>query len=187
MLKINTNYILEALMEIGDLSKSKILSIETTGLGPSDSIIAICITDVEGNLEYYSVVNPLKPIPKGAAIAAQITDSDVAEAPHFGDIVEKILQVIGDNQVIAWNLDFTKMIFTNELYRAEIPAERQPQEYVNLMMFYHKFVKNAAGRWPKLDMAAEEMEVSAVHDVPISLAKCQKMAGIIRNLFKGVN
>lgn len=69
--------------------------LETTGLDPkTDTIIEIAMVrfDESGILEEFSsLVNPGMPIPEEVTNITGITHADVANAPFFGDIRDRII------------------------------------------------------------------------------------------------
>jgi DNA polymerase III epsilon subunit family exonuclease len=84
--------------------------LETTGLDPkSDAIIEIAMVrfDENGTIEEFSsLVNPGISISEEVENITGISDADVADAPGFGDIREKVAAFFGSDPVLAHNADF---------------------------------------------------------------------------------
>lgn len=90
--------------------------LETTGLDPkSDAIIEIAMVrfDENGTLEEFSsLVNPGISISEEVENITGISNSDVANAPGFGDIRQKVADFIGNDPVLAHNADFDTAFLT---------------------------------------------------------------------------
>lgn len=71
--------------------------LETTGTDKmNDRIVEIAIVKWNGEIvdQYYSLVNPQRPIPAAASEVHKITDDKVANAPILSEIAESILEFI---------------------------------------------------------------------------------------------
>lgn len=84
-----------------------VLDLETTGTDLyNDKIIEIGIIKVIDNKivdQYEALVNPGCKIPLAATNVNHITDSMVENAPDFSDIVDAVLDFIGNNVVVGFN------------------------------------------------------------------------------------
>lgn len=158
MKTIITEKMLDAILETEDIVKDScvVMDFDTTGYKPSDSIVEIVLMDYDGEMLYHSLVNPLKPIPKQASLINGITDDMVKDAPYFEQIVDDVLKVIGDRTIIFWNADFGRKIFCNELVRAKRSLPPKEGRWFCPMLWYHKYVLNEQGRWPKLLVSLTE-------------------------------
>ncbi|NLM25364.1 MAG: 3'-5' exonuclease [Firmicutes bacterium] len=95
------------------------LDVETTGLSAkSDRIIEIYLLKVfiNGDVqEYYSLVNPKRPIPKRITQITGIDDETVREAPTETEIASKIRSFFDQAVPVGHNLAFD-LRFLNELF-----------------------------------------------------------------------
>lgn len=91
--------------------------LETTGLDPkSDAIIEIAMVrfDENGTVEEFSsLVNPGISISEEIENITGISDADVANAPGFGEIRQKVADFFGSDPVLAHNADFDVAFLTS--------------------------------------------------------------------------
>jgi len=100
---------------------------ETTGLNAfdGDRVIefgAVEITvgpdgDVDDVQHHQFFVNPGIPIPREITRITNITDDDVADAPPFEHVAEKVQKVLGGAVLVAHNLPFDRNFLRTELER----------------------------------------------------------------------
>ncbi len=94
---------------------------ETTGLDPSqgDRIVEIgCIELVnrcETGNSFHAYLNPLMPMPSIAEQIHGLSDAFLADKPLFEDIVEDLLDFIGDSPLVAHNAMFDYGFLNAEL------------------------------------------------------------------------
>lgn len=83
---------------------------ETTGLSPSsDRIIELAAIKFVGGFPveaFHTYVNPQKEIPEEASAINKIRDKDVASAPIISNVIAQFDDFVGDNILVAHNLDF---------------------------------------------------------------------------------
>ena len=86
------------------------LDLETTGLDPSrDVIIEVGAVKFDSHRkldEFCSFVNPGRPIPLKITQLTGISNSDVATAPPFSALRERLLRFVGDAIVVGHNIGF---------------------------------------------------------------------------------
>jgi len=86
------------------------LDLETTGLDPSrDVIIEVGAVKFDGHRELAqlgSLVNPGRHIPLKITQLTGISDSDVATAPPFSALRERLLRFVGDAIIVGHNVGF---------------------------------------------------------------------------------
>jgi len=96
-----------------------IVDIETTGGNAGNSRItevAIIIHDGTQILDRYeTLVNPQKDIPFSIFSLTGITNEMVADAPIFGDIAEKIAELLTDRVFVAHNVNFDYSFIRHQL------------------------------------------------------------------------
>jgi DNA polymerase-3 subunit epsilon len=87
-----------------------IVDIETTGGSPSrDKITEIAIVVFDGDKiieQYESLVNPEQPIPPRIVRLNGLADADVATAPVFADIIDKVESLTEGHIFVAQNVNF---------------------------------------------------------------------------------
>lgn len=98
---------------------------ETTGLNVFDGDKVIEFGAVElhvgadGGVEdvthHQFFINPGIPIPRAASKVSGITDDDVADAPSFDQVAERVRKVLSDAVLIAHNLSFDRNFLRVEL------------------------------------------------------------------------
>ncbi|MFC7344512.1 exonuclease domain-containing protein [Saccharopolyspora griseoalba] len=96
------------------------LDTETTGLlgGPEPSYaVEIAVVDVSGAPLLDTLLNPRRSIPQEAIAKHQITDSMVADAPTFSEVLPELTRVLEGRRVIIYNSEFDRGILTTELER----------------------------------------------------------------------
>ena len=96
----------KALLELSPI----ILDTETTGLDKTDQVIEIACVDIEGALLFHSFVKPTVSIQEGARAVHGITDETLDDAPSIGDIMDELLQAVGDRLVLSYNWEFDRRL-----------------------------------------------------------------------------
>ena len=100
-----------------------VFDIESTGIVPQrDRIVEIAVLKVQPDGSQRSTVrrlNPGIPIPAGATAIHGISDADVADAPSFADIAEKLFNYLSDCDLAGYNISgFDVPILEAEFKRA---------------------------------------------------------------------
>jgi DNA polymerase-3 subunit epsilon len=88
-----------------------VLDTETTGLEPAlgDRVIEIAILRLENTQqvgELNQLVNPGRPIHPAASRVNGLYDSDVADAPSFVDLADRIAELLDGALIVAHNAEF---------------------------------------------------------------------------------
>ncbi len=100
--------------------------LETTGLDfRNDRVIEIgALRFINGKPEemYSTFVNPGKPVPSIITELTGISDKEVASAPAFSEVAEKLMQFIGDLPLCGHQIEFDATFLNEELKRASHPA-----------------------------------------------------------------
>ncbi|MFQ5594079.1 MAG: exonuclease domain-containing protein [Anaerolineae bacterium] len=96
------------------------LDVETTGLKPARGhrVCEIAVVRTVGRLEtrrFSSLVNPGRPIGAGARAVNGISDSMVADAPHFNTLLDDVLPLLNDAVIVAHNVPFDMGFLNHEL------------------------------------------------------------------------
>ena len=97
--------------------------IESTGVVPQrDRIVEIAVVKLYPDGRQQTTVrrlNPGIPIPAGATAIHGISDADVADAPSFADIAEKLFNYLSDCDLAGYNISgFDVPILEAEFKRA---------------------------------------------------------------------
>lgn len=96
------------------MAREIVLDTETTGFDPKtgDRLIEVGCIEIEDLLPtgrtFHRFVNPERSIPPGAIAVHGITDDKVKDAPKFAEIVQDLMDFIGDAPVIAHNAQFDR-------------------------------------------------------------------------------
>ena len=110
-----------------------IFDTETTGLNPAggDRMVEIgCIELVnrcETGRTFHAYFNPERPMPSEAEAVHGLTDIFLSDKPRFSDIVDELLEFIGDSPLVAHNAEFDMRFLNAELAllkRATIALDR---------------------------------------------------------------
>lgn len=105
-----------------------VFDLETTGLKSNqDEIIEIGAIKVkEGEIidEYSTFVNPGREIPPGITKITGITDEMVAEAPKIEDVIDDLIEFIGDSVLVAHNAGFDYSFLRAALQKTGKKEER---------------------------------------------------------------
>jgi DNA polymerase-3 subunit epsilon len=99
-----------------------VVDVETSGSKPLfHQIIEIGIVKLQhGEVtdQFHSFLNPGHPIPPDITMITGITDQDVADAPTFDQIAEKILPILNSGVFVAHNVQFDYGFVQKSLYVA---------------------------------------------------------------------
>ena len=87
------------------------LDVETTGLSPwfGDRICEIAVLRCDGEkiIETFdTLLNPGRPISPGAARVNGLKDTDLIDAPQFGDIAEQVMLLVRNAVIVCHNVPF---------------------------------------------------------------------------------
>ncbi|MBN1758842.1 MAG: 3'-5' exonuclease, partial [Chitinispirillaceae bacterium] len=107
------------------------IDVETTGLNfKTDRIIeigAVKFRQGKPAEDFSTFINPGIPIPPTITDLTGITDTDIADAPGFPDIEEKLLEFIGANPLCGHQIEFDSSFLREEYKRLGKPAPGNPQ------------------------------------------------------------
>ncbi|HEY7809794.1 MAG TPA: DNA polymerase III subunit epsilon [Allosphingosinicella sp.] len=94
---------------------------ETTGLSPltGDRMVEIgCVellNKVETGRTFHAYFNPQRAMPSGAEAVHGLSDVFLSDKPLFGDVVEDLLEFLGDCPLVAHNASFDFGFLNHEL------------------------------------------------------------------------
>lgn len=179
----------QALRWAQDLMKRDfyVLDTETTGLGKRDEIVQIAIVDQNGETALNELIKPTIPIPSGASRIHGIYDRKVEYAVSFGDIYDRLSEIMTDQVVIAYNMDFDWRMMQQSGAKYDGLKDIQMDKKSGCVMKQYARYKGTAGRrrgykWHRLGNAIvqEGLEVVNAHDALgdalMTLALIRKMA-----------
>lgn len=115
------------------MAREIVLDTETTGFDPrtGDRMVEIGCIEIDDLLPtgrtFHRLIHPDRPIPAEVVRVHGIDDAKVASSPRFHELVEEMLDFIGDAPVIAHNAAFDRLFVNWELVncgRAAIPEAR---------------------------------------------------------------
>ena len=81
------------------------LDTETTGLGGDAEIVEIAVVDHRGKPLVDTLIRPRGPIPPDATAVHGISDTDVAGAPAFTEVLPHLLDVLSNKHVAIYNAE----------------------------------------------------------------------------------
>ncbi|MDR7303862.1 3'-5' exonuclease [Haloactinomyces albus] len=92
-----------------------ILDSETTGL--DGYAVQIAVLSAAGGVLLDTLLHPQESIPVEATVIHGITDADVADAPVFTAIVDRLATVLRNKRVVVYNAAFDAAVLRRELER----------------------------------------------------------------------
>jgi DNA polymerase-3 subunit epsilon len=109
------------------MSRAVLFDTETTGLDPAtgDRIIEIAALELMNDLptgrHFHTLIHPERDIPEDAIRVHGITLARLADAPRFAEIVEQVVEFLGDGQLIAHNAPFDFAFLNAEFALCGLP------------------------------------------------------------------
>ncbi|MFM9844126.1 MAG: DNA polymerase III subunit epsilon [Dongiaceae bacterium] len=122
-----------------------VLDTETTGLDPADGhrVVEIACLELGNHIptgrHYQVYLNPERDMPADAAAIHGLTGQFLADKPRFGDIVEKLLEFVGDAPLVIHNAEFDMRFLNAELTRAGKPGFDYTRAIDTLSLARQKF------------------------------------------------
>ena len=114
------------------MAREIVLDTETTGFDPKtgDRLIEVGCIEIEDLLPtgrtFHRFINPERLIPPDAIKVHGITDDKVKDAPKFHEVVDDLMEFLGDAPLIAHNANFDRNFIDFELGR--IGRKPPPQD-----------------------------------------------------------
>ena len=122
-----------------------VLDTETTGLDPKsgDRIVEIgcveLINHVPTGRTYHQYVNPERDMPDGAFRVHGLSADFLTGYPLFSDVVDNLLEFIGDSILVIHNADFDMGFINAELTKLSLPKFDMAQSLDTVRMARQKF------------------------------------------------
>ena len=105
------------------MAREIVLDTETTGFDPKtgDRMIEVGCIEIDDLLPtgrtFHRLINPERLIPADAIRVHGITDDKVRDAPKFAEVVDDLMEFIGDAPMIAHNAAFDRNFIDHEFQR----------------------------------------------------------------------
>jgi DNA polymerase III subunit epsilon len=98
-----------------------IVDTETTGLDPNDGhrLVEVACIELNNHIptgrQFQTYLNPDRDVPPDASAIHGLTGDFLADKPRFADVVEKLLEFIGDAPLVIHNAEFDVRFLNAEL------------------------------------------------------------------------
>lgn len=143
-----------------------VFDLETTGLTPDwDEIIQIAAVRMRGGRvvsseQFFSYVNPCRPIPAWISQYTGVTNRDVREAPRAGAVLSAFSRFVGDSVLVAHNGHrFDMKFLASECRRAGL-EERRVQYHDSLSLSWRLWGRGR-GCGHGLDAVLKRLQLSS--------------------------
>ncbi len=138
------------------------LDTETTGLGPQDEIIEVCLLDAEGSVQFESLVRPTRPIPMDAVALHGITDAAVETSPTWPSLWPRLRELMQSRSVAVYNAEFDTRLLRQTLARHGLTESVDSSGFFCLMLLYAQFrgewdASRRSFRWHSLEAARRQV------------------------------
>lgn len=96
-----------------------VVDVETTGLKPQEGhrvveFAALELVDLEPGEEYQTYINPKREVPEEATKVHGLTYEFLKDYPSFLDVLDEIVEFVGDSELIAHNAPFDRGFLISE-------------------------------------------------------------------------
>lgn len=154
-----------------------VLDTETTGLSREDEIVQIAILAADERVLIDTLIRPTRPIPPDATAIHGITDRDVASAPIFPEIYDRLRAMLADRRVVIYNAEFDLRLLNQTLLKYGMPIWNFPPDRVECAMLRYSAWKgeiwgDGSYKWQRL----EGGDHTALGDCRATLALIRRMA-----------
>jgi DNA polymerase-3 subunit epsilon len=164
------------------------LDTETTGIGPADELVEICVLDHQGEVLVDSLVKPLCRVDPGARRHHGITDLMLEGAPLWPEVWPLVEAAVADRQMAVYNADFDVRMMRQSHKKHGIRWAFDEAGVACIMHLYAQFYgewdrRRGSYRWQKLESAARQCGIllrnthRARDDAVLSRAVLLHMAG----------
>lgn len=138
------------------------LDTETTGLGPRDEIIEVCLLDAEGRVLLESLVRPTRPIPAEAVSLHGITDAMVASAPSWSQVWPELRSALASRSIAVYNAEFDARMIQQAQAIHGVREAPDTSGFFCLMQLYARFrgewdAARRSFRWHSLEAARRQL------------------------------
>lgn len=159
-----------------------VLDTETTGLGDDAEVIEISVIDARGEVLLDTLVRPSGQIPAEASAIHGITNEDVATAPTWAEIHQRLAELVAGRLVIAYGADFDMRLIEQSAARHGLSWAR-PETGCAMRLYAQRngewSDRRSTWRWLKLGVAAEACGIDA-GGAHRALADCRMTLGVLQ-------
>ncbi|MCQ9156040.1 3'-5' exonuclease [Acidomonas methanolica] len=134
--------------------KGIILDVETTGIDRKDEIVELAISDLDGNILFYSRIKPTVSMSAMATRLNGITDNMLKNEPSIIDVLQKIEPIVRDaDKIYCWSEDFVinKLIKTAHSMNADFETIKLIRKR---LVDVRSIVSPPERCWPRMDAVA---------------------------------
>jgi DNA polymerase-3 subunit epsilon len=137
------------------------LDTETTGVGPQDEVVEICVLDGNGEVLVDSLVRPVGELHPEAVRHHGITATMLAGAPSWPKVWPQVEAAIGDSPLAIYNADFDTRLMRQSHSRHGLRWTIDEERLICVMHLYAEYYgewdrRREAFRWQKLEAAARQ-------------------------------
>ncbi len=142
------------------------LDTETTGTGPNDTIVEICVIDANGATLVDTLVQPMGTIPAEAVAVHHITNQMVQGAPRWNEIWPEVESALAGRPVVIYNADFDLRMLQQTHVRHWMQwSAPTGSSFLCLMKLYAQFrgewnARRGNYRWHSLDAAGRQCGIA---------------------------
>jgi DNA polymerase-3 subunit epsilon len=110
------------------MTRSILFDTETTGLDPltGDRVIEIACIELDNDLptsrHFHRFIDPERDVPEEATRVHGLTRADLIGKPRFAEIVDELLEFVGDCPLVAHNAPFDFGFLNAEFARIGLPS-----------------------------------------------------------------
>lgn len=168
------------------------LDTETTGLGPTDEVIEVCVLDADGKALVDTLVKPLGRVHPEAARHHGITEAMLAGAPSWPEVWPLVKASLGKGRIVIYNVEFDVRLMRQSHRLHGMRWDVADGRFDCIMHLYAQYYgewdrRRAAYRWHKLEAAARRSGIllrnthRAGDDALLTRALLHHMAGKLPN------
>ncbi len=131
------------------------LDTETTGLGPDAEVIDVAVIAADGAVHLDTLVRPAARIPADASAIHGIVDADVALAPTWPEVHDRLSALLADRIVVVYNASFDKRLIAQccDRHRLSLPVAAWECAMRRFAAFHGESAARGGFRLHRLDRA----------------------------------
>lgn len=154
-----------------------ILDSETTGTEGKDEVVQVAVINLLGETLLEALIKPTQRIPLLEVSAIHgITDEMVKDAPTFADLYPRLVGLLGDNAVIAYNAGFDRRMLKQSAAKYGL-AEITAGHWMCAMEAYAEFYGEWSRHWKSFKwQPLQGGDHSALGDCRATLELIKQMA-----------
>jgi DNA polymerase-3 subunit epsilon len=164
------------------------LDCEATGLEiASEEIIEIAVIkfNFQGIIEQFdTLVDPERPIPPESTAVHHITDDMVKGKPKIGDVLPKVIEMVGNHVVMGHNIGFDLNFIIDSAKKRNIPCNIDLQNSIDTVRLARLYGESASNKLEDLRKhfnIPEEGAHRALNDVVVNIQVFKYLAKSFRS------